>query len=256
MGNQGFIDPEDIGSGSMTTGAAFARGLIALALVGACAPGRTDLVPAATASSASGIKNAAVDSAAGVKITVQSAGWPGKAEIEDVVQPLRVILENRSGRAVLITYDKFALFGPKGRRYSALSPFNIQGTSEDPQVKKGQDPIADPLIIVERFELVPEYGPLYPGVPILGGVLYTDTVYRDQITRTVPDTGLPSPFLLRRALPEGALKDGGRMDGYLFFEKVPLDIAGVSFKVHLVDVADGRVIGILAVPFRVIRKGL
>jgi hypothetical protein len=231
--------------------------LISIAMLCSCADVKTRIVPAISADEVSGMPNAAKDSAAGVKITVQAAGWPGDAEIEEILQPVRVILENRSGRPILITYENFAMLGPRGRSFAALPPFKISGSAEMPALEGGYSPVTEPTFTHRGFELSPMYSPLYPEVTLAPNLITGNPFYYEHYHQRLVEVDLPTPAMLRNALPEGALQDGGKLDGYLYFEKVPPeDVSKVTFRAELVDVADGEVIGTLAIPFRVEADGL
>lgn len=59
---------------------------------------------------------------------------------------------------------------------------------------------------------------------------------------------LPTPAMLRMALPEGALKPRGSAVGWLFFEKVR-NTPRVAFRFDLANPETGRGFGEIRVPF-------
>jgi len=70
-------------------------------ILGACA--RTpQLEPAPGAEIVQLNGTAATASSEGVTVTAAASGWPGAVDIEDVVTPMRVPIENRSDRAIRI----------------------------------------------------------------------------------------------------------------------------------------------------------
>ncbi len=65
---------------------------------------------------------ASVD-AGGVRITVRPGSWSGTSrDLEDVLTPVEIAIENRSGRALQVRPDAFGLVAPNGFRYAALEP--------------------------------------------------------------------------------------------------------------------------------------
>jgi hypothetical protein len=230
---------------------------VAILLCFAGCTSRADLQPAAQARPAPGLEDAAVAAVSGVRITAQAVGWPGEADVLAKVQPMRMIIENRSGEPLLVVYENFALLGPRGRTFAALPPYRIQGTVNVAWLEEGHGPVADPAFSHSGFELSPMYRDAYPGVPVAPRPIFGNPVYYDHFHRRLAEMDLPTPAMVRRALPEGALMDGGRLEGYLYFEKVPpVEVEGVVLRAELVNVATGGVIGTAAIPFRVDEAGL
>ncbi len=66
---------------------------------------------------------------------------------------------------------------------------------------------------------------------------------------------LPTQEMLDRALPEGSLEDGGRVEGFVYFEKVdPDQVERVVFRFDLIDAQTGGIFGTLSIPF-VVKEG-
>jgi hypothetical protein len=59
--------------------------------------------------------------------------------------------------------------------------------------------------------------------------------------------------MLRRALPEGTLEDGGALDGFLYFQDVGEREGRVTLEARLVDARTGEQFGTLSIPFQVER---
>jgi hypothetical protein len=55
----------------------------------------------------------------------------------------------------------------------------------------------------------------------------------------------------RRVLPEGVLEPGGRVSGFLYFEKLDGDPQGVRLVTELVNARNGRRFATSRIPFRV-----
>jgi len=63
---------------------------------------------------------------------------------------------------------------------------------------------------------------------------------------TVP---LPSQDMIAQALPEGAVNDGGRVSGFVYFQHVASREHQVSFEMQLVDGPTGEEFGSVSIPF-------
>jgi hypothetical protein len=61
----------------------------------------------------------------------------------------------------------------------------------------------------------------------------------------------PTRQMMRSALPEGVLGDGGEMSGYLYFENATRHEDYVKFKVELDEGHGGEVVASVDVPLRV-----
>ena len=97
-----------------------------LLLVAGCAH-TPRLVPAPDAQRLAGDPEAAVASAAGVQVTVRSRAWKGvPRDLESIVTPLQVTVENGSHAAIRIRYRDFTLTGPDGLQSGAIPPLQIQ----------------------------------------------------------------------------------------------------------------------------------
>jgi hypothetical protein len=118
-------------------------------ILGACA-GKTELGPAPDAEIVRHDGVAATASSAGVMVTAEAAGWPGPVDIDDVVTPMRVTIENGSERAIRIRYSEFALVAESGRRYAALPSYGVNGTVNEPLMARRYRPI-DPIGFDYRY---------------------------------------------------------------------------------------------------------
>lgn len=111
-----------------------------LAVAGCAAP---KLVPATAATTVPGRENVAVEEVANVRFTVATNVWRGApGDLPRVLTPVRVSIENRSGRPVRIRYQEFALVGQSGFRYAAIPPLSTQGqaVSQKPGGEAPQGP--------------------------------------------------------------------------------------------------------------------
>jgi hypothetical protein len=221
---------------------------LALALLAACA-GTVELVPAD--SDQSGVGTTAVRSVAGIRLEARPNRWPGEAPIAMEVTPLRVTIENNGNRPILIRYSEFALVGAAGQKYAALPPFDIKGSVSQPVLVQRHAPIVAPGFVARSFAVSPIYGPIYPAFPIMDGAFPYDPFYFDRYQNYWIERPLPTADMVQFALPEGRLDPGGRIDGFLYFEKVAPNTGRVEFRMRVVDAQGRQEKGSVVIPFLV-----
>lgn len=211
----------------------------------------TDLQPAPGATDVVGLEEAARTSVDGVSVLTQVDEWPGAQPISNEVTPIRIRIENNSGEAIAVQYDEFTLVGPEGERYSALPPFQIEGSVEEPVMATTYSPIAEPAFVYDRFEVAPLYGDLYPGLTPFGDPFYYDPVYYDNTFTYWQDVQMPTQEMLAQAMPEGVVRPGGWIEGWVYFENVPDDVQMVTLRADIVDAMSGNEIGEIRIPYEV-----
>lgn len=183
-----------------------------------------------------------------IEITVEYAEWPENVRITEEVTPIRIVVDNRGERSVTVRYDDFALLGTSGVAYRALPPFDIKGSAI---VLGGPDStLHNPAIEYRSFRVFQPYGPVYPGLDTFSGPYFYDAYYSDTYAQW-PRRELPTEEMLARALPEGVIDPGGRLAGWLYFERVDDDEAWVIFEALLGDVETGEPVSRLNVTFLV-----
>jgi hypothetical protein len=201
----------------------------ALTLATVACQRRPELVPASGAAHARGMKDAVQAVQSSVRVIAQVRDWPGPAEIADVVTPLRIVIDNGSPQALQIRYDDFEIRAPNGATYRAVPPAHTRGVVVD------TDAPVTPKFRYNGFYAAPYYRDYYQGVPLYGGSFAHDAPYYDaHFPYWQAKAVLPTAEMLARALPEGVLNPGGKLDGYLYFEKVhEKDGAAVDLRVRL-----------------------
>jgi hypothetical protein len=197
-------------------------------------------------------RNTAVATESGVTFVVDGGAWSGFPRPLETVVPVRVTIHNDSGRPLRIRYPEMALIGPGQARFAALPPFQIRTTEMVSGV--GGAGYYDPLVprFYWRGFVVPSrYHPFYSGYygldPYWGPWAYDDWYFGRYYTQW-PVT-LPTRDMLERALPEGVLRPGGRVSGFVYFQNVPDPIDRVVFKADLVDAETGEQFGTIEIPF-------
>jgi hypothetical protein len=210
------------------------------------------LEPAAGAALVPGRENVAETVQSGVTVMVSGDSWKGDPrDLGDLFTPVRVTLENHSGKALRVSYRDFSLAGASGFHYPAIAPMKARGT-----LSSRESPSTPSLRLArwehEGFYLAPQYSYAYPGIDVWAGPFSYEP----------PDYGfarwperLPTPDMLSEALPEGAVQDGGRVAGFVYFRRVTARESAVEFELTLADASDGKSFGLVAIPFQTTQRG-
>ena len=210
---------------------------IAAATLLACVHQR-ELVPAPEAQTLPGQPRVAEETVEGVRVQVDSAAWRS-GQLYDVLSPVRVTIENRSGRPLRIAYGQFTLGGPSGFRLAALPPY--QAAAADAAAGSVGVP---PGFVGSGFFVAPGAVRYYRGVLPWNGSFPYDPVYYNRWYGAWPSS-LPNEELLRQGLPEGVLQPGGHVSGFLYFKDQPKGTA-LRFYASLVDAETGQSFGTVA----------
>lgn len=172
------------------------------------------LVPAAGAKVVSDRPDVAVDAESGVRLYVKGNAWSADpSDLERVMTPILVTVENRSGRPIRVQYAAFKVTGTSGLVYEPIPPFRI----ERPGPVR-TEPVNPPLIY-DTFWVSPYLSPYWPGLrPWPYGFPFDATSYGRLYLRWREP--LPTEEMIRDALPEGVLQPGGQVSGFLYFDKL------------------------------------
>lgn len=208
-------------------------GAAALALLAAC--GGPGYVPA----------DPAAQEAAGVRVTARADAWTGEGRVPRYVTPVLITVANGGALPLRIQYRQFALLGPEGSRFAALPPFQVPGGLHVPLGVLTAGPAALPGFVADGFEIAGFYAALYPDLPVADSIGFEPLYYNYYAYWY--DTWLPNAGMLVRALPEGVLNPGGRVRGYLYFEKVNPALARVQLRLELAH-PRGRRRGVIVIP--------
>lgn len=225
-----------------------------VAAAGCTGPG-VNLEPAAAANEAGFADEAAIARVNGVQMTVQVDTWPGDPGVTADVTPVQVSIENNSGAPLRVAYSEFALISPSGVRYSAIPPYNIEGTVDRVELAGAYTPISEPLFAYSDFYVAPLYDPIY-GIGAYNDPYYYDLGYYDAYYDYWDNTALPTAAMLERALPEGVVMSGGSVTGFLYFEKVDPDVVDrVRFRADLKNPGSAKTFGEIRIPFTLKGEG-
>jgi hypothetical protein len=223
-----------------------ARIAVLLALA-ACGGSQPALKPAPGAQAAEQLEQAARTEAAGVSVVAQLGAGPAGEEIGGAT-PARVILENRGQQPVRIQYRQFSLVTGADQQYAALPPFQISQALVMPMAVLPNAPIR-PEWRGEKFAVARAYAPLYEGAKTVEAPLDYDVAYYNEHYRSWGAGEPPSDTMLKHALPEGILQPGGRLDGYLYYQKLPEGVQRAELRAEIVDASTGQVMETLRIPF-------
>jgi hypothetical protein len=226
--------------------------LLSVFALEACAHEKV-LEPAAGTPLAPGRQNVAEMSAAGVIVKVSGDSWKGDPQdLGNLFTPVRVTIENQSGKTLRVSYRDFSLSGASGFQYAAIPPMKARGT-----LSARETPSSPSLQLAgwehERFSIAPHYSYLYPGLAMWPGPFAYDPFYYDGFYGRWPER-LPTQDMLSEALPEGVVQDGGRVAGFVYFQSVTGRESAVQFDMKLVDASDGQPFGLVAIPFQTTQR--
>lgn len=220
--------------------------LVSMFALGACVHDRV-LEPAASATLEPGRRNVAEGSVGGVALRVIGDAWKGDPQdLGKLFTPVRVTIENHSGRTVRVSYRDFSLAGASGFRYAAIPPIKARGTLS---AAEAPPPLLQPARWEHRgFYVAPHYSHLYPGLAPWPGVFAYDPLWYDSIYARWPER-LPTQDMISEALPEGVVQDGGSVSGFVYFQSVTSRESAVQFEMSLVDGSSDQQLGVVTIPF-------
>lgn len=202
------------------------------------------LKPEQSVARAPGTQNVAMAEVSGVRVLVSGDAWKGDpANLAEVFTPVHLTIENHSGKALRISYADFTLSGSSGFRYAAIPPLSAQGTVT------AVVPVP-PRFYYDRFFIAEHYWHYYPGLSRWTYPFPYDPWYFDRYYGFWPEP-LPTRDMLAEALPEGAIQDGGRVAGFVYFQSVAKRESRVNFEMNLVDASSGQSFGRVSIPFDV-----
>lgn len=157
------------------------------------------------------------------------------------VTAVRLVLENHGDEPVRLRYRELWLLEPDGRVRLALPPL-VVGRGEPPEGVRT-------AFGHTRFRVAPGYDRVHTALSSWSGPFSVDPTYAPTyFTRWPPP--LPTTEMVARALPEGVLEPGGRIDGLVYFEGISPLSEEVTLVAELVNAQTGGVMGTLHVPFQ------
>jgi len=239
------------------------RPVLAALLLAAGCVAETKLLPPATVPTTPG--GSVVAESQGVRLVANGDAWRGRpSDLEHVVTPVGVRLENQSGRPLRVDPKDFTLVGGTSRfQYAALSPFELRQEGYTAVGGSGGGNVSLSLGVGVGVPLGwGPYGSMYAwGGPHWGPGWYDSWYgygpgfwgpgFYDPYYYWAPPEPLPTRDMVRKALPEGTLDMGGTLSGFLYFQSVSPQEGRVTLQARLVDARTGEQFGTLSIPFDV-----
>ncbi len=228
--------------------------IISILTASSCSHEKVVLQPAAhatnPAASASNALLKAVDTVNGVKVTVTTQQWPGNQQVRNHVTPLKVTIQNNGKQPTMIRYGNFALVSEDGDHYAAIPPFNVEGEIEKPVIVG--DYRFTPILDADGYAVAPYYRSPYK-FPVYESVYYYDPLYYRtyHVYWRTRSEELPTTEMLQRAIPEGVVRPGGRISGFLYFDAVDPGNEKVTFRGTLTSPDTGKNLGTVTIPLSV-----
>ncbi len=180
----------------------------------------------------------------GISIRATAGAWPGSPHVLDEVTPVGLTIVHRGDRPLRIHYGDFQLVDHVGHVYAALPPLDVR-----PGPASSKRPPSSPTLRpnATRFSVAPHFAWLYPHAPVDPRLRLAADYYELHYTYWHALEG-PTPDMIERAIPEGVLEPGGRLDGYLFFERADLLAGRLDLVVHLMNPDTQAIFGTARLP--------
>lgn len=227
--------------------------LFLLMLLG-CASQRDRLVPISAtprADSSTDAADASRVSTRGVTLTAQVDAWPGEEDLASKVTPVYLVIENHSGIPLRLAYARLSFQADDGQRFAALPPADIRGEVTRP-IQQHATARLHPAWRRDGLDAyTPNDGTFDTGLPTSDGVFFYDPLYYDQYYQARQTVRLPTETMIDRALPEGVIQDGERVEGFVYFERIGDKASRVKLRGELVHAQTGALIVTATIPFLV-----
>ncbi|MBU8899847.1 hypothetical protein DRW03_15890 [Corallococcus sp. H22C18031201] len=235
-----------------------AVGIAVLMLIAGCAPTASQLRPAPSAQVVQGDTAAATTQQEGVHLVADGTAWKGHpSDLGQRLTPVFVQVQNQSDRPLRIQYSAFSLVGADSHfHYSALPLLALQNGLAQGTGGSGNNndnryaPASWSVGLGYGFGYGPGWRRGFGWGPYWGGPWFDPYYYPGYYGAPYPEP-LPTEDMLTRALPEGTLAPGGRLDGFLYFQGVTRRESAVKLELKLVDARTGEAFGTLDIPFQV-----
>ena len=215
----------------------------------ACARSYAELSPAAgTVPAGSGPGEGAVASVANVGITARTQAWHfDPPELETKATPVLLEFTNNRDRAIVVRYDHIVLTDASGHRLDVIPPYNIDGKVSVPVTVQQPGYFGAYTYAPYAYRWSPTY--VRANSVYNGGFIYDPQYYQPYVT-VYTDIALPTPEMLQRALPEGAIESGGTVGGFVYFKKIRRSGEQVlTLHIDIIDQASGDILGTAKIPF-------
>ena len=185
--------------------------------------------------------DAASDNVAGIHIVADGDAWSGDpANLEKLLTPVKVTIENHSGDPLRIRYREFSLENSAGFHATPLSPVKLSNSTQPAATPITPGFTADGFYVAPYFQF---YGSAFSPWPY---EFPFDNPQGNQYSSWEQST----PDMIAKAIPEGVLSPSGSIAGFLYFQKVVKGVDSVDFVARLVQARTGQVLGTARIQFK------
>jgi hypothetical protein len=183
----------------------------------------------------------AVDS--GVRLSAAGDRWVGEPrDLAREVTPILVRVENNGARRLAVRYESFEFRHIDGEKFEAIPPFNIDATMIEP-VEATPYPVSG-------FYVAPYLRRYYRQFAVFWDPFAVDRVWYSSRFTVWREVELPTPDMVRLALPEGVLEPGGVVMGFVYFEHIRHEPEEATLYLNLVT-PQGKNFGRVQIPFTI-----
>ncbi len=199
---------------------------------------------AALATAESEVAAASAAVAEGIRVEAEIGAWPVDDPLEDGITPVKVRIENRSGRSLKLRFRELTLVGsPDERRYAALPLHDVLLGRSGVRVEEPESPRVS-------FRIAPGYREIFPGSVAFPGHFAEERDYGRYHREHWDPARKPTLQMFERLLPEGVLGAGGLIAGFLYFQEVDPWDPELRLEVSLVDADSSETFGTVVLPLK------
>lgn len=228
----------------------FATAVLAVSLFTFGCTTQPTLLPSTDARLVDNNVSRAADVSENVRLEARVRSWRwAPRKLDEFVTPVFVVIQNQSDRTIRVRLSNLQLQGVGGISMAALPPFEVEGEIVR-RVKRY-------AYGSKGFFVAPHLHSSYPGFQVWSGAFaFNPFYYRTyQPVYSTYEVALPTRDMLVRALPEGSLEPGGRIAGFVYFERSLESLEDSVHDLHmvfdLVDAETGGEFGLVEIPFEV-----
>ncbi len=182
--------------------------------------------------------------AAGVRVVARAHAWQwGPADLDSKVTPFLVQLQNNGTSSISVRYNRISLTDADGHRFEVMPPYDIDATLTE------RFTVTNPYYGYDRFLIAPYLSRWYPRLVRYQGAFAYDPAYYSPYMTAYRAIQLPTADMVQRALPEGVLSPGGKVEGFVYFQHLHKDARTLTVSVDMVDANTGETLGTAKIPF-------
>ena len=185
--------------------------------------------------------DAASANVGGIHIVADGDAWSGDpANLEKLLTPVRVTIENHSGEPLRIRYREFSLEDSAGFHAAPLSPMKLSNSTQPAATPITPGFTSDGFYVAPYFQF---YGSVLSPWPY-------EFPFDNPQGNAYAHWEQSTPDMIAKAIPEGVLSPSGSIAGFLYFQKVTKEVNSVDFVARLVQARSGQALGTARIPFR------